>query len=1807
MILRNRCGKTYVVTLPIMQCGKCKLWWHTSCTSTKTIPSTQFFCSNCRSVAHNSKEKLKNDDVYRFILPKENPEDSVIVVEEKCGASISQIQEMIGRNNDRLQSKIENSFKSTLAKQSKEMTLMLENMNKFINNVGVRMDTAQPSTSKHEVQMPAQQTSFTDRKSSIVNQDNDSCEESDHSIRRRYPDRRSAGEDNVKHMRQTLYDLPVFDGEPTKWPKFIAAYRNSNIHAHFNDVENMMRLLKFVKGEALSMIEARLIHPSGVPKAIGILQKTFGDPVLVTNGLVKAIMESETPRESKPSSMVMFSIKVSDLVCYIKAMEEDEQLNNQFLLREILRKLPYHTQEKWEEARMKLTRRANLEDFEEWLEDVAERYKCVAINNGGLKLQDSPRYAPREYRNENTKKHSIHFHSNEGKINSNENEFASQSSMNCIYCKMLTHSLKDCKTFAELTRANRTQFLKTTRRCFYCYEKHRNFAECREKTKGAKEGKSYNHHSEASKVLFRVVPVTIHGPVQAFNTYAIIDDASSVTLIEDNVAKDLKLKISQEDMPLELSWTQQKTSKFKCNKVVCYISGKKVNGKKFKLQNVYTVAGLNLPQHSIAVSELKRRYPYLRDVDMKDLEKVHPTMLLGLEHAHLGIPVFVKAGKFDEPIAMKTKLGWTIHGPDAHSHESKGFTFLTCHCKPQDDDLNELVRYHFTTDSFGIKPPGKVLQSIENEKALEILERKTTKKGERFEAPLLWKDENKILPESYAMAKWRLKCLEQKLNKNSVLKVAYKNKIAEYLEKGYARKVTKEELQMTSTNQWYLPHFPVFNINKPGKMRFVMDAAAKVGKESLNSFLLRGPDLYTSLICILFNFRLFAIAVVGDIAEMFHQILICEEDQPAQRFLWDKDVYQMERMTFGATCSPSTAQYVKNLNAEQNRSEFPKAYDTIVHRTYVDDSLDSYPTEEEALDVTKQMIAVHKKAGFHVTNFLSNSKSIQKELSGEKGIKTVDLNLEQEINTEKVLGMHWCVEKDEIVFKVNYLEKLKIVPEKGVTKREFLRILMSVFDPHGYIGHYTVHGKIILQDVWRSKIEWDEQLKDKEKEKFIKWIHELNNIKSFHIPRCLSYNIPMADEIELHTFSDASEQAFSAVCYLRTIFGNNVNVSLMGSKTRVAPTKMLSIPRLELQGFVLGTRWAQTLTTSIQRIQIKRSYHWTDSKNVICWIESEARNFSNFVAHRVSEIQDYIDNQKNVIIRYVPSKQNPADEATKWSKPIDVSPESMWVSGPDFLMQSEKDWPQVKIKLKSNEELNIVYLHSNKEKRYDLIEFIQHSNWKLLVKKIAWIFRFIYNIKRKLKHEMSMNRTWLGSEELRVAQNYLIKQAQWECYREEIVYIESKNDLSPRSEISKLCPMLDNNGILRVSGRIRECDDIDYDTINPIILKKSHHLTKLIITEFHVNNGHQNFETVVNELRQKFCIPRLRTTVKKIISDCQQCKNLRMIPKAPQMGMLPKARTESGVTPFTYTGIDLLGPFEVIIGRKNHKYWVVLFTCLTIRAIHLELVPSLSTDDFILSFRNFTNIRIKPKECYCDNGTNFVGADRELKRVWKDMENKIQQLNQISLKPDEVVTEWIFNPPAAPHMGGAWERMVRSVKNVLKRLMNNQKLRVETFRSFLLEAMNIINSRPLTYKATDPNTNEAITPNHIIKLEKGGCYPIGEFSDCDISGRKQWRISQRLADIFWKRWVKEYLPDLTRRTKWFKKVQPICEGDVVIIVDDNKPRNIWEKGTVIKIYKDATGQVRSADVKVPHYQGQNKPLKFNTYKRPAVKLAVLEL
>jgi len=309
------------------------------------------------------------------------------------------------------------------------------------------------------------------------------------------------------------------------------------------------------------------------------------------------------------------------------------------------------------------------------------------------------------------------------------------------------------------------------------------------------------------------------------------------------------------------------------------------------------------------------------------------------------------------------------------------------------------------------------------------------------------------------------------------------------------------------------------------------------------------------------------------------------------------------------------------------------------------------------------------------------------------------------------------------------------------------------------------------------------------------------------------------------------------------------------------------------------------------------------------------------------------------------------------------------------------------------------------------------------------------------------------------------------------------------------------------------------------------------------------------------------------------------------MADLPVERVTPDKPPFTFIGLDFFGPFLVKVGRSMVKRYGCIFTCLAVRAVHIEVAHSLETSSFINALQRFIARRGQPLEIRSDNGTNFVGAERELKEAVQSW-NKSR--TQEFLRQREI--RWKFNPPSASHMGGKWERQIRTVRKIMSALINQQQLTDESLQTLLCVIENIINSRPLTAVSDDPNDTEALTPNHLLQLRSGPGLPPGDFEKHDVYCRRRWRQIQYLADVFWRRWTREYLHNLQLRSKWLNKQLNIQSNDIVLIVDDNLPRHCWMLGRVVNSLPGRDGLVRAVEVKT----------RSGVYTRPIHKLCLLE-
>ncbi|XP_062698792.1 uncharacterized protein LOC134290273 [Aedes albopictus] len=1102
-------------------------------------------------------------------------------------------------------------------------------------------------------------------------------------------------------------ELPTFSGNPEDWPLFISAYANSTQACGFTDAENLARLQRCLKGHALDSVRSRLLLPAGVPHVLATLETLYGRPELLIHALLQKIRGVPPPKQDRLDTLIGFGMAVQNLSDHLEAGRHEAHLNNPMLLFELVEKLPAQMKLDWSLYKQRCAE-VNIRSFAQYMQtlvraatDVTLQYDPTQQLSAQLQRSSKERFGKdKNFCGTHTSENSTPISQAAEAVRG-----ASRSSNpTCLICKDPEHRVRDCSEFRKKAVEERWKTIQQLSLCRLCLGAHGrrpckirkqcDIGGCQRRhhpllhsdeeqrdTRRAEDGKhgkrdsklpgnnvvanrnevsqesaepkpsdskvSTNHHFAGKTTLFRIIPVTLHGNNRSVSVYAFLDDGSEKTLVDEEVVK--QLGVIGESQPLCLQWTSNvKRTEAGSQRVTLEIAGFS-SSTKHTLSDVRTVNKLDLPRQTLRYAELVKTFPYLRGLPVGDYENAQPRILIGNDNAHVTSTLKLRDGQPGEPIAAKSRLGWTVYGSNQEKSVDRVHTFHLCECQETDQTLHERVEQFFSVDSLGIMEVDRP-ESVEIQRANRILRETTKRIGLRFETGLLWKYDCFEFPDSYHMAVRRLQCLERRMQNDPVIGESVRRQLSEYQSKGYIHKATQKELDDSDPRRtWYLPLGVVINPKKPSKIRIFCDAAAKVDGISLNTMLLKGPDFLRTLLDVLFGFRERRIAPCADLKEMFHQIRIRPEDRQAQRLIWredpsqDPEVYLMDVATFGATCSPCSAHFVKNLNAEEHAKEFPAAADAIIRKHYVDDYLDSADNVEEAVKLANEVKYVHSLGGFHLRNWLSNSREVLARVGETDQATEKCLQLEKSTTTERVLGMYWKPDEDIFMFST-----IPALNTKHPTKRQALRVVMSPFDPAGLLSFFLIHGKILIQDLWRAKTDWDELIPEKLCEKWTRWIELFRNLEDIRIPRCYFpyHSVNDIVSLQLHIYVDASEEAYACVGYLRAVFPDGIEVALVGGKSKVAPLKAQSIPRLELMAAVIGVRFSQTILNG-HSLKIEKVFFWSDSKTVLAWINSDHRNYRQFVACRVGEI---ISKSNPEQWRWISTKKNVADEATKWGK-----------------------------------------------------------------------------------------------------------------------------------------------------------------------------------------------------------------------------------------------------------------------------------------------------------------------------------------------------------------------------------------------------------------------------------------------------------------------------------------------------------------------------------------------------------------------------
>ncbi|XP_024118967.1 uncharacterized protein LOC112140289 [Oryzias melastigma] len=1188
-------------------------------------------------------------------------------------------------------------------------------------------------------------------------------------------------------------------------------------------------------------------------------------------------------------------------------------------------------------------------------------------------------------------------------------------------------------------------------------------------------------------------------------------------------------------------------------------------------------------------------------------------------------------GPHNAPFAQRLDLGWVVIGEVClgNIHKPVVNTFKTTvlengrhsifqPCTSYMQVKEALPKLHHVTKvtegSLGktvfnrTDQDNKPAPSIEDAKFMEKMDAEVHKNCDNtWVAPLPFKESRTRLPNNKEQAVNRVLSLKKLFKRNPKMQEQYFAFMDKLLQNGHAEVAPPLE---DNEECWFLPTFGVYHSKKPNQIRVVFDSSSQYQGICLNDVLLTGPDLNNTLIGVLLRFRKEKVAVLADIQQMFYCFEVRESHRNFLRFLWYKEndinkeivEYRMKVHVFGNSPSPAVATYGLRRAIQEGASKYGNDTVQFVERHfYVDDGLVSVPTEDQAIDLLKRTQASLAESNIRLHKFISNSQTVLEAFCQEDcAVATKDLDLTGETDTiQRSLGLLWEISTDTFTFSVS-------MESKPFTRRGVLSTVNSIFDPIGLLAPVTVCGRALLRELTADLSDWDTPLADEKHGKWDLWCKSLQDLKQLHIPRTyMDISLSNSKHVELAVFSDASTKAIGAVAYLKAVStDDHSETGLIMAKGRLAPKSEPTIPRLELCAAVLATELADLIRDEMD-VKLDNVNFYSDSKVVLGYIHNETKRFYVYVHNRIQRIRHSSKPQQ---WHYVPSEENPADHISRFLPPSQLT-QTNWFCGPAFLQKTVDE------EIHTSEGFELIQPESDTEIRPEVKTYSTHLKTNYLNPDRFQRFSSLQPLLRavvRLRHiATSFKHTSGGGpckgwhwcekprspEEMDKAMNVILQSEQGSAFPKELSALHAQKPISKDSCLLNFCPVIRNN-LICVGGRL-DNSDLETHERHPVILPKNGHIALLLTRHYHVQVKHQGRHFTEGAIRAAgYWILSGKRLICTVIHNCVTCRKLRGKVEEQRMADLPVERLQV-CPPFTYVGLDVFGPWMVASrrtrgGHAENKRWAIMFSCLSSRAVHIELIESMDSSSCINALRRFFAMRGPAKQLMSDCGTNFIGASKELGMDKNSLDSKVQKYL------DGCGCVWKFNPPHASHMGGSWERMIGVSRRILDSLLLQSKVRLthEVLSTLMAEVVAIMNARPLIPVSSDPDNPQVLSPSILLTQKSGVSPPLADFSEKDMF-TKQWRQVQALANQFWTRWRKEYLPCLQGRQKWTTLRKDLKVGDVVLLKDKAAERNHWPMARIKNTFPGSDGHIRQVEVNTID-QGRVK-----TFSRPITEVVLL--
>lgn len=1608
---------------------------------------------------------------------------------------------------------------------------------------------------------------------------------------------------NKPLLKLPAIKLPTFDGKYETWLAYSDAFK---VMVHNNEnistIQKFYYLVSTLKLEAAQLIKNLAITEANYPVAWQLLVDRYENKKLISSAYVGEILNIKSVVKEDASELRHFINTATSNLNALKALELDKPYH-EIILEQLFRdRLDFKTRREWEMKNSTQTF-PSLSDFFDFLEKKCQALESLVSSNTNSSISN----------NKNIKSKLAGDWSKQSRTAHHSSSFVVTGSKNCELCRE-QHSIYKCHKFSNLSIEQKTKFIRDNSLCYNCLRTGHILKNCT--SSGCRICKRKHHtlihkgSAEPSKANVGEQSSNVNNSVTDYVKNKAINASKSANEGEEGSMSYCAMK-SRIQPHILLSTALVKVKDGYGNFQTCRLLLDSASQSNFitescvqrlglrKINNPIPIVGINNSltdaKHSVRIELFSNYSNFKTNISCSILPKITSVMPATLlqpdswslpQNLQWADPYFFQPGHIeilvgaeiylqilgsnkmsrpgDYPIICETELGWILSGktPPAEITVAPSETYFV----RTDDDLQLQLTKFWELEEI------TTVQTTKEEDDCEkhFLQNTVRDDTGRFVVKLPFKLQHSQLGDSFDLASSRHKQLEKRFQKNPCYYKQYVNFIEEYKALGHM-KIADPKLN-NSQNQYFLPHHAVMKESSTTtKFRVVFDGSAKTTSgTSLNDTLMVGATVQQDLYSIMLRFRTHPIVFTADIAKMYRQIQIDSEDCKYQQILWRErptdsiECYELTTVTYGTASAPFLATRCLKKLAEDEQRKYPLAAEILKNDFYVDDLVSGASDIKTALKIQADLITLLSSAGFQLRKWSSNCSEILHSLAPDLVEDNMVLQLDK--SDSKTLGFVWSPISD--TFQIAHNDNIN--RSKPVTKREVASIVASIFDPLGLISPVVILYKIFLQQLWLCGINWDDTLPSSLLTTWNKLVQQLPYVKEIRIPR--QAIITHFDTIQIHGFCDASQQAYGACLYVRSVDkSGQILIQLLCSKSRVAPVKTVSLPRLELCGMLLLAKLLQK-TVPVLNTSIDNIFLWTDSTICLAWISSPATRWKVFVSNRVAQIQEMT---KHAIWCHVPTNDNPADLITR-GVPVNNISQGMWFRGPEWLSQDSNSWPHSQdIKAQNIPEerpiaslVHTVTIPDN--------TFVRYSRLSKLLRIIAYCKRFIYNSQRSQKKTGA-----LDALELDEALKSCILMVQHSTYRTEIKSLQENLPIPKKSPILSLHPFIDSSNLLRVGGRLQNAD-IAYDQKHQFILPPNHHFTILLVRHEHLRLLHGSSQIMLASLRQRFWIPKAKQLIKKLIHQCTTCFRMRASSTNQLMGQLPKDRVQSG-RPFMNTGVDYAGPFTIkggsVRSKSTTKCYVALFICFATRAIHLELVSDLTSQAFIAALRRFISRRGNILNLYSDNGTNFIGAERnltDLKKLFLS-QNFVTDVNNFAAMSN---FSWHFIPPYSPHFGGLWEAGIKSMKYHLKRVVGKISLTFEEFSTLLTQIEAILNSRPMCTLSDDPDEPSYLSPGHFLIGSPITSFPEPSLSDLSINRLTRWQHLQQMRQQLWSRWSKDYLNSLQQRKKW-KSSQPNVEiGMVVLVKDDHVPPLNWRLGVIKETFPGSDGLTRVVSVKI---------------------------